>query len=235
MLKANGRTYQQVSQAIQDNLKRHLEKNENLNLSDSDDDSGDESEKISKLLTGYTSAGSGKLETDFVRGVVDNLKNVLSSSSCLICICSIKKTESIWSCDNCFNSFHLNCVQKWAKDSIFQQKNQLEDDPDRARKEKEIQWTCPKCRYGYAQSNIPRDYYCYCKKVRDPKFDPWSTPHSCGEICGKKLSGADCDHRCLLLCPPGPCPACPQTVSVSCHCGRSKPRVRRCYAKHWSW
>ena len=237
MIKQKHRSYQQASQAIQDNLKRHLEKNDQFNLSDSDEElSEDDSDKITKLINGYTAAGpgAGKLESKFVQSLVENLKDVLSSSSCLICISSVKKTDSIWSCQNCYNSFHINCIQKWAKDSIFQQKNQLEDDPDRHSKEKEIRWTCPKCRNGYQQSAIPRDYFCYCKKVRDPKFDPWNAPHSCGELCGLSLSGAGCEHKCLLLCHPGPCPPCPQTVSISCHCSKARPTVRRCYAKLWS-
>lgn len=32
----------------------------------------------------------------------------------------------------------------------------------------------------------------------------------------------------------GACPPCPKTVTVSCHCGKQKPRVVRCSAKQWS-
>lgn len=40
----------------------------------------------------------------------------------------------------------------------------------------------------------------------------------------------------LLLCVQliGPCPPCPKTVRVSCHCGSHPPVVRRCSAKSWS-
>ena len=85
--------------------------------------------------------------------------------------------------------FFSNC--SWLKDSLFQQKQALEDDPDRIAKESKICWTCPKCRHAYPQKFIPRDYFCYCKKERDPKFDPWYSPHSCGEVCGKKLPGSE--------------------------------------------
>ena len=231
MIRQQSRTYQQASKAIQDNLKKHLENND-FNLSDSDEESDDDSEKIQRLIDRYANSSGLYLEKDLVSSVVDGLKNVLSSSSCLICISTVKKNDQIWSCDNCYNSFHINCVQKWAKDSIYQQKVQLEDDPNRVAKEKEIRWTCPKCRQGYLPSQIPKEYLCYCKKVRDPKFDPWNTPHSCGEICGKTLEG--CNHKCLLLCHPGPCPACPQTVSVKCHCGKGKASVKRCYNSQWS-
>lgn len=48
-------------------------------------------------------------------------------------------------------------------------------------------------------------------QVSDPEWDPWRAPHSCGELCGRRLNedGAGCDHTCLLLCHPGPCPPCP--------------------------
>ena len=41
------------------------------------------------------------------------------------------RADPIWSCDTCFTSFHINCIQRWANDSIFQQKQQLEDDPQK--------------------------------------------------------------------------------------------------------
>lgn len=45
-------------------------------------------------------------------------------------------------------------------------------------------WFCPKCRKEYdSRSEFPDEYFCFCKKVRDPPFDPWITPHSCGEAC----------------------------------------------------
>eukprot|EP00795_Rhopilema_esculentum_P000964 gene964-10730_t len=67
----------------------------------------------------------------------------------------------------------------------------------------------------------------------DPKFDPWTIPHSCGQKCAKMLTPI-CGHECLLLCHPGPCPPCPKTVSKKCHCGRGGPSTRRCCNKEWS-
>ena len=34
--------------------------------------------------------------------------------------------------------------------------------------------------------------------------------------------------------PPGPCPPCPQTVRVTCHCGSQPPQTRRCGNKEWT-
>ena len=48
------------------------------------------------------------------------LLQTISSGSCLICISEVKKKDAIWSCEACHCSFHLNCIQRWAQDSIFQ-------------------------------------------------------------------------------------------------------------------
>ena len=32
----------------------------------------------------------------------------------------------------------------------------------------------------------------------------------------------------------GPCPPCPQTVLISCYCGKSTPTTKRCSASAWS-
>ncbi len=66
----------------------------------------------------------------------------------------------------------------------------------------------------------------------NPEFDPWVAAHSCGEVCGKPLSGG-CGHSCLLLCHPGPCPPCPLVVDAACYCGR-KALKRRCGHNEYS-
>ena len=72
-------------------------------------------------------------------------------------------------------------------------------------------WGCPKCRTGYLPAEVPLEYRCFCGKQRDPPADPWLAPHTCGDICGKELASG-CDHTCVLLCHPGPCPPCPRQV-----------------------
>ncbi len=52
----------------------------------------------------------------------------------------------------------------------------------------------------------PREYRCFCGRVRDPEWNRRDTPHSCAEVCGKKRK--NCEHRCNELCHPGPCPEC---------------------------
>ena len=203
MLKNGNRSYQEASRTIQNNLQKHIE-SDKFQWSDSDEEVSEEdnTEQLHRLVQGYknTTAKGSAEEKEFVKSVLDGIKNALCTSSCLICISSVKKNDAIWNCQNCYNSFHLDCIKKWAKDSIFQQKNLIEENPSKT--EKDIRWTCPKCRHEYLPNNIPRDYFCYCKKVRDPKFDAWNTPHSCGELCNLPLTG-DCGHRCSLLCHPG--------------------------------
>lgn len=61
--------------------------------------------------------------------------------------------------------------------------------------------------------------------MKDPEFNPYATPHSCDEICGK-VRGEGCPHLCNLLCHPGPCPPCSAHVVRSCDCGKEKRSVR---------
>ena len=143
------------------------------------------------------------------------LKIILGSGACLICICDVKKRDAIWSCEQCHCVMHLQCIQRWAKDSIYQQKRDLENDnsdlrsrPNRQNNRKKDQyvlhWGCPKCRSTYKEFEIPTKYTCYCGKIEDPPFDPWIVPHSCGETCEKNLQ-PECGHQCLILCHPGKC------------------------------
>jgi len=159
---------------------------------------------------------------------------------------SYRKQDAIWTCRHCHCSFHINCIQRWAKDCLFQQKNDLENEfPDLSdaplnvrqhelkEKLQNLSWGCPKCRFSYTAAQVPERYECYCGKVADPPFDPWLVPHSCGESCGKPLEPT-CGHKCLILCHPGPCPPCPKVVTTNCFCGQSAPAAKRCSEKAWS-
>jgi NF-X1-type zinc finger protein NFXL1 len=134
----------------------------------------------------------------------------------------------IWNCEGCFAQFHLFCIQNWIKDGSYLLQANTDNTSD---KPKEIPWNCPKCRKEYKQSQYPSKYQCYCKKVLNPKFDPWSIPHSCNQVCEKNKL---CGHKCLTICHPGPCPPCPKMVMSSCFCSKSQPVSRRCANKLWS-
>ncbi|KAL2079385.1 hypothetical protein ACEWY4_025129 [Coilia grayii] len=148
--------------------------------------------------------------------------------ACLICIASVKRTQAVWSCERCYCIFHITCIQKWAKDSVFLVSSVTDEDFGK----KEHPWPCPKCRHEYAPQQTPTRYHCYCGKLQDPPPDPWLLPHSCGQVCERHFK-PPCGHHCLLLCHPGPCPPCPKMVSVTCVCGKAAPVPRRCHSKAW--
>lgn len=124
---------------------------------------------------------------------------------CLVCCDKLRNNDKIWTCKQCYHILHLNCTIQWAKSSKL-----------------EAGWRCPACQNVCA--DVPSEYRCYCGKMLEPRADPSSLPHSCGEMCGKK--GRTCVHRCTLLCHPGPCPDCEIVVGKSCGCGRTKPMVK---------
>lgn len=94
----------------------------------------------------------------------------------------------------------MNCIQRWSKDTITQLKLSLDNQIQV--KFVVLKWSCPKCRFDYEPENIPRDYYCFCHKEKNPKYEALLVPHSCGETCEKPLQPL-CGHSCLLLCHPG--------------------------------
>lgn len=93
-----------------------------------------------------------------------------------------------------------------------------------------------RCVYSYMFiSQIPQHYTCFCKKELNPANHLWLVPHSCGELCGKPLKSQHglCSHRCMILCHPGPCPPCSQTIATSCECKKSNLRTIRCVQQSW--
>ncbi|XP_065082220.1 protein shuttle craft-like [Ochlerotatus camptorhynchus] len=122
-----------------------------------------------------------------------------SKLECLVCCDLVRPTQSIWSCPNCYHILHLTCTTKWASSS-------KSDDG----------WRCPACQN--VSKKIPREYYCFCGKQKNPQYNRSDVAHSCGELCSREEL---CEHACTLLCHPGPCPPCQAMVQRSCGCGRS--------------
>ncbi|XP_054846530.1 NF-X1-type zinc finger protein NFXL1 [Eublepharis macularius] len=198
--------------------------------SDDDDVEGKHGRILAQTFTTYTNQTDG--DTSELERMRQYMNEAFQSgaTTCLICIASVKRNHAIWSCSGCFCIFHMPCIQKWAKDSVFLITSPLTDDNF---EKKDYPWPCPKCRFEYKRSETPARYYCYCGKVEDPALDPWLVPHSCGQICERDFK-PPCGHKCLLLCHPGPCPPCPKVVLTSCYCKRAKPVPRRCSTKEWS-
>lgn len=228
--------FEEIRKSNQAAAQRLVESHFSSSSSDEDegtDGVGHEDGKRGKILastfTTYTDQTDG--DTAGLLRTGQYVSDLFQSGAltCLICIASVRRTQAVWSCSSCFSLFHLPCIQKWAKDSVFLVSSVTDEDFG----QKRHPWPCPKCRAEYPPGATPHRYMCYCGKLQDPPADPWLVPHSCGSICQKELKPA-CGHTCLLLCHPGPCPPCPKMVSVSCMCGKAKPLPRRCSNKAWS-
>ncbi|XP_037820820.1 protein shuttle craft isoform X2 [Lucilia sericata] len=125
---------------------------------------------------------------------------------CLVCVEPIKAHQSVWSCHNCYHILHLQCIIKWASSS-------KSDDG----------WRCPACQN--VEKEVPRDYYCFCGKLKNPTNNRQDIAHSCGEVCGR-VEG--CAHACTLQCHPGPCPPCQAQVKRECGCGKTSKIMQCC-------
>lgn len=143
----------------------------------------------------------------------------------MICLEKIRVADPVWQCDQCFSLLHLICVKTWIKKKEQSLKARSVLSPELFRDLATPNWECPKCRKEYACGEAPNDYFCFCGKCLNPRVDAWLTPHSCGERCDKNLPS--CNHKCTLLCHPGPCPPCPQIVETACYCGKLLD-TRRC-------
>ncbi|KAK0686171.1 NFX1 protein, partial [Pygoscelis papua] len=131
---------------------------------------------------------------------------------CMVCCEVVRIVAPVWSCQNCYHVFHLNCIKKWARSPA----SQAEDGNSG--------WRCPACQN--ASTQVPKTYTCFCGKVHNPEWNRNEIPHSCGELCGKKRQCLDCPHLCNILCHPGPCPSCPAFVTKTCECGQTSHSVR---------
>ncbi|XP_062235425.1 transcriptional repressor NF-X1 [Platichthys flesus] len=131
---------------------------------------------------------------------------------CMVCCDIIRLMAPVWSCQSCFHVFHLNCIKKWARSPASQA-----DDSEEG-------WRCPACQNVSLKS--PTFYTCFCGKMTNPEWQRTEIPHSCGDLCGKKRSGLDCNHPCNILCHPGPCPQCPASITKSCVCGKTSQPMR---------
>ncbi|XP_053110346.1 NF-X1-type zinc finger protein NFXL1 isoform X1 [Hemicordylus capensis] len=229
---ASQKKFDAIKKANQAAAKKLVEDQFSSSSEDEDNEEveGKHGKILAKTFTPYTSQTDGDAsELERTRQYMNEAFQS-GAMTCLICIASVKRNQAVWSCSGCFCIFHMPCIQKWAKDSLFLISSPLTDDDFGKR---DYPWPCPKCRFEYQRSETPTRYYCYCGKVEDPPLDPWLVPHSCGQVCEREFRPS-CGHKCLLLCHPGPCPPCPKMVTITCYCKKAKPVPRRCSTKEWS-
>ncbi|CAJ0958465.1 unnamed protein product [Ranitomeya imitator] len=203
---------QKANQAVVKKLADNYSSSDDEDDADGEEDNEGKQKRILALtFTTYTNQTDGDT-TDLAR-TKQYVNEAFQSGAvtCLICIASVKRNQAVWSCFGCYCIFHMPCIQKWAKDSIFLVSSLTDDDFEK----KDYPWPCPKCRYEYKRSQTPARYYCYCGKVEDPPLDPWLVPHSCGQVCEKEFKPS-CGHKCLLLCHPGE--LVNQTCKDNSHC-----------------
>lgn len=155
---------------------------------------------------------------------------------CMICCDNVRRTQSIWYCNNCYNIFHLKCSIEWCNKSIASKNEALQtaqypilSEPATRQqigggsnisnqRNSSVEWPCPACRE--LLHSRPGKYKCYCGKVIYPEVNRLLTPHSCGQLCGRKRPNSFCPHNCNSLCHPGRCDPCPLTCRRSCFCGK---------------
>lgn len=136
-----------------------------------------------------------------------------SEYECIVCCNAIKKEAAVWSCSNCYHIYHLYCIKKWAHSP-----SAVVADAAAAGA-----WRCPTCQNAYFQ--VPNQYNCFCGRLKDPVFNHYIVPHSCGDSCNRERHQG-CPHPCNVPCHPGPCPPCTAFVTRSCLCGKTKQTVR---------
>ncbi|CAG8553288.1 5668_t:CDS:2 [Rhizophagus irregularis] len=152
-----------------------------------------------------------EIQNQKIKDVLTSITHGLSTSTyeCMICCENIRPGNRTWSCGVCWAVFHLNCTQKWARKSSNGSRTTET-------------WRCPGCQN--ISDVIPEKYKCFCGNVENPLNNRYLTPHSCGNVCGKKR---DCPHNCTLLCHPGPCPPCSAMAPIQhCYCGRETFQLR---------
>ncbi|KAI1314916.1 Transcriptional repressor NF-X1 [Mortierella claussenii] len=105
-----------------------------------------------------------KVEED--RNLMEALTVGLTQSTydCMVCWDVIRPAHKIWNCQVCYAAFHLDCLSTWAKKSSGETNNNGTG------------WRCPGCQN--TQVSLPKDYTCFCRKVSNPEYNRYFTPHS---------------------------------------------------------
>ncbi|KAF4790447.1 hypothetical protein TURU_141295 [Turdus rufiventris] len=121
--------FDEIKKANQAAAKKLVEDQLSSSSEDDDEDAEIKQGKIlDKTFTIYTSQTDGDAsELERTRQYMNEAFQS-GAMTCLICIASVKRNQAVWSCCGCFCIFHLVCIQKWAKDSLFLVSSPLTDD-----------------------------------------------------------------------------------------------------------
>ena len=157
---------------------------------------------------------------ELTQNLINDIKQ--NKLSCLICELSIKKDQSIWSCNKCYSILHLNCITEWIK------KNNPNFNLNSKDENSILSYTCPHCKFNYESDNYPI-YNCFCGKYykaleeNNKYLDPNLIPHGCGLFCKERI----CPHikECPIPCHPGPHVQCKEEVKIFCYCHKKSKIV----------
>jgi len=91
------------------------------------------------------------------------------SYECLVCFSNLTRKAKVWNCKCCWAVFHLDCVQKWAKQGL----EQTPAGPIGA--DFSPTWRCPAC--NNHEKIVPTAYSCWCEKEVQPEPTNFLPPH----------------------------------------------------------
>lgn len=136
--------------------------------------------------------------------IIDEISN--GTYTCLVCTLEIDRTSQVWSCDNCYRVYDLDCIKDWAVNGSSTVGKK---------------WRCPSC--NIEKNKVPSKFTCWCGKVSNPESDSL-IPFSCDNLCGKQYD--NCIHKCSSVCHPGSHPLCGALgPSIKCNCGCFEKQV----------
>ncbi|XP_050533933.1 protein shuttle craft-like [Daktulosphaira vitifoliae] len=175
-------------------------------LSNFSNENGTKSSEDKTVTTELTTSNTSNLSQ---RDVLIDLLNS-GQADCVVCYEQTANDEPIWSCQNCYQIFHLKCIMVWFLKSY-----------------NGTNWRCPACQNEVKGKPV---YMCFCGSYPNPFSNNVDIPHSCGQVCGKQKKNSNetysCHHKCTLLCHPGPCPTCVVQIQRNCGCGKTKVYVQ---------
>lgn len=116
-----------------------------------------------------------------------------SSIDCPICINSISRKQPIACCRTCSAPYHLKCLRDWAVRSIETVKEKAALTQQQAGVQIRANWRCPSCQTQYGENEIPKNYWCFCGRLKDPKSSVMGDAHSCEKPC-KRERPEGCNH-----------------------------------------